>query len=118
MKLFVSYARVDKKYCDQIVALLDIHDVWHDQRLQIGQKWWDEIVRRLHWCEGYIYLLSCGIGGFGVLPPRIRNRAQSLNKPIFPVLIQRGTEIPAQLAQYAVYRFERSSWTCRASSRC
>ncbi len=96
MKLFVSYARVDKNYCDQIIGLLDIHDVWHDQRLRVGQKWWDEIVRRLHWCEGYIYLLSSDSASSDYCH-REYEIAMSLNKPIFPVLIQRGAVIPEEL---------------------
>ena len=47
MRLFVSYARVDKPYCQQVVDLLDVHEVWYDHRLHAGQRWWDEILRRL-----------------------------------------------------------------------
>ena len=58
MRLFISYARVDKPYCVQIAETLDIHSTWFDQRLYAGQHWWREILRRLDWCEGFIYLLS------------------------------------------------------------
>ena len=96
MRLFISYARVDKYYCLQIVDMLDIHDIWYDNRLQVGQQWWDQIRRRLEWCDGFVYLLS---------PDSVRSEyclkeceiAQSLGKPVFPVLIQARTPIPDNL---------------------
>ncbi len=99
MRLFISYARVDKPYCKQIVELLDMHTVWYDQRLHIGQKWWDQIVWRLNWCDGMIYLLSPD----SIASDYCRNEftiAATNNKKIFPVLIHAGTKIPPDLAQY------------------
>lgn len=102
MRLFVSYARVDKPYCIQIVDTLEIHDTWYDQRLYAGQDWWKEILRRLDWCEGFIYLLS---------PESIASEycrrefelAQSLGRHIFPVLVHPETQVPDNLRgiQYA-----------------
>lgn len=99
MKLFISYARVDKPYCSQIVDTLDVHDVWYDQRLHAGQQWWTEIERRLNWCEGIVYLLS---------PDSVRSEycqrelaiARSVGKHVFPVLIHAATAIPQELANY------------------
>src|SRR5690606_11950309 len=102
MRLFVSYARIDKPYCIQIVDTLSVHDVWYDQRLYAGQNWWREIMRRLEWCEGFVYLLS---------PESLESEyckrefelALSMNKHIFPVKIHEDTVIPDSLAdmQYA-----------------
>jgi formylglycine-generating enzyme required for sulfatase activity len=102
MKLFISYARVDKHYCAQIVETLDVHDVWYDRRLHAGMQWWDEIQRRLNWCDGLVYLLS---------PDSVKSEycqkemhiARSLGKHIFPVLIHMSTTIPPELMhiQYA-----------------
>ncbi len=103
MQLFVSYARVDKPYCVQIVHLLeDVHEIWYDARMYAGLHWWPEILRRLDWSEGFIYLMS---------PESIESKycrqefelAQSLGRPIFPVLIHPDTAIPPVLAniQYA-----------------
>ncbi len=102
MQLFISYARVDKYYCSQIIDVIDVHEVWYDNRLHAGQQWWDEIQCRLEWCEGLIYLLS---------PDSVNSKycqmelsiAQSLGKHIFPVLIQPRTEMPDTLKhiQYA-----------------
>jgi hypothetical protein len=102
MRLFISYARVDKPYCQQIVDLLDIHEVWYDHRLHAGQKWWEEILRRLAWCDGIIYLMS---------PDSVNSEycqkelaiAEKLGKHIFPVLIHSSASIPATMReiQYA-----------------
>lgn len=102
MRLFISYARVDKYYCSQIVDMLDVHDIWYDHRLHAGQQWWDEILKELEWCEGFVYLLS---------PDSVSSEycqrelaiALSMQKHVFPVLIQARTPIPESLKhiQYA-----------------
>lgn len=99
MRLFISYARVDKHYCTQIIDLLDTHEIWYDRRLHVGQKWWDEIARRLRWAQGFVYLLS---------PESISSQycqkemdiARRLGKKIFPVIIQPRTPIPDALLEY------------------
>lgn len=97
MRIFVCYARVDKPTCIQVVELLDVHEVWYDQRLTAGQKWWKEIQYRLEWCEGLIYLIS---------PDSLESEycrrefeiAQSLDKHIFPVLIEPDITLPETLS--------------------
>ena len=97
MKLFVSYARVDKPLCKQIAEhLQDVHEVWYDRRLHAGQDWWDEIVRRLRWCDSFVYLLSPE----SVVSPYCQREykiASDAGKPVIPVLIQARTEIPETL---------------------
>lgn len=98
MRLFISYARIDKPFCIQFVNILEVHEVWYDQRLYAGQQWWKEILRRLDWCEGFIYLMS---------PDSVASEyclkeleiAQRLGRVIIPVLIHSETQIPAVLAE-------------------
>jgi formylglycine-generating enzyme required for sulfatase activity len=102
MRLFISYARVDKHFCQQIVDTLDVHDVWYDHRIAAGQRWWEEILKRLTWCDGFVYLLSKE----SVTSEYCKQEfaiAQSLNKHIFPVLIHALTPVPEALKeiQYA-----------------
>lgn len=102
MKLFISYARVDKAFCVQIANHLDIHEIWYDDRLYAGQNWWKEILRRLEWCDIFIYLLSPD----SVSSPYCRQEfeiARKLNKPIMPILIDKDAVIPEKLrdVQYA-----------------
>jgi formylglycine-generating enzyme required for sulfatase activity len=102
MRLFISYARVDKPYCVKIAETLDAHRVWYDDRLYVGQQWWKEILRRLDWCDGFIYLLS---------PESVASKycrkefaiAQNSGRKIFPVVIHEDTDIPKEInhIQYA-----------------
>ena len=102
MRIFVSYARVDKPVCHQVAQLLNIHEVWFDQRLYAGQNWWREILDRLNWCEVFIYLLSPE----SVSSTYCRREFQiavASNKAILPVLIDDKTPLPEELreVQYA-----------------
>jgi hypothetical protein len=88
VKLFISYARVDKLTCENLVRRLSrVHDIWYDHRLHAGQAWWDKILEKLDWCEGLIYLMS---------PESLESEycrkeveiAQGQGKFIFPVTIR------------------------------
>lgn len=97
MRLFISYARVDKYSCTQIVDILNVHEVWYDTRMHVGQHWWSQIQSRLEWCDGLIYLLS---------PDSVASKycqreyaiARSLGKVIFPIVIHPNAPIPPELA--------------------
>ena len=99
MKIFVSYARVDKLYCLRVIEALQAHEIWYDQRLYAGQDWWKEILRRLEWCDAFIYLLS---------PDSVASRycrrelelALRLERDIIPVLIDRHTVLPDSMKSW------------------
>lgn len=104
MRIFISYARVDKPYCTRIVEMLDIHDVWYDYRMYVGDNWWREIVARLHWCDVFIYLLSTD----SLTSKYCREEfeiALGLGKKVLPVLIEEKAHVmlPPQIQelQYA-----------------
>lgn len=99
MKIFVSYARVDKPYCIRIIETLHAHDVWYDQRLYAGQDWWKEILRRLDWCEVFIYLLSPDSVA-SLYCRRELEIALRLKRDIIPVLINRETVLPEKLSEW------------------
>jgi formylglycine-generating enzyme required for sulfatase activity len=97
MRLFVSYARVDKPFCKQVVlTLADAHEVWYDQRLHAGDEWWEEIKKRLRWCDAVLYLLSPESVASEYCQKELEI-ARSLGKIIIPVLIQARTPIPIEL---------------------
>lgn len=106
MRLFISYARIDKPYCVQIIETLDVHDVWYDQRMYAGQNWWQEILRRLNWCEGLIYLVS---------PESLASEycrkeydlARDLGRKIFLVIIRENTIVPDHLAEFPVINLSK-----------
>ena len=105
MKLFISYARVDRPFCEQIVHTLETaHTVWCDRRLHAGKKWWDQIRNRLDWCDRFVYLLS---------PESIESEycqkeyaiARDSGKLIFPVKIQSNAPVPAELLETQMVNF-------------
>lgn len=98
MKLFASYARVDKPYCVDIVSILSVHDVWYDQRMYAGQNWWNEILGRLDWCEGFLYLLSKDSVASEYCNKEYE-LAKSLGRAIIPILIQKDTVLPESLRE-------------------
>ena len=99
MKIFVSYARVDKPYCIRIIETLHAHDVWYDQRLYAGQDWWKEILRRLDWCEVFVYLLSPDSVA-SVYCRRELEIALRLKRDVIPVLINRETVLPESMQEW------------------
>ncbi len=99
MKIFVSYARVDKPYCIRIIETLHAHDVWYDQRLYAGQDWWKEILRRLDWCEVFVYLLSPDSVA-SIYCRRELEIALRLKRDVIPVLINRETVLPASMQEW------------------
>lgn len=96
MKIFVSYARVDKPCCLRVIDTLSAHDVWYDQRLYAGQDWWKEILRRLDWCEVFIYLLSPDSVA-SLYCRRELEIALRLQRDIIPALINRETALPESI---------------------
>ena len=99
MNIFVSYARVDKPYCIRIIETLHAHDVWYDQRLYAGQDWWKEILRRLDWCEVFVYLLSPDSVA-SLYCRRELEIALRLKRDIIPVLINRETVLPENMKEW------------------
>ena len=97
MHLFISYARVDRPYCLQIVNMLEAaHEIWYDHRIRVGQDWWQEIQRQIIACDGFVYLIS---------PESVSSEycqkeydiALTLGKHIFPVLIHPDATMPDAL---------------------
>ena len=98
MRIFISYARIDRPYCVRIVETLNAHEVWFDARLYAGQGWWNEILRRLDWCEGFVYLLSPDSLASDYCR-REYQLAKSLGRHIFPIVIHPNTEVPNGLKE-------------------
>lgn len=96
MKLFFSYARVDKPTANKLIELMQIHEIWYDQRLYSGDNWWTTIVDQIEQAEGFIYLIS---------PDSLKSEycnkefllAANQNKHVFPVLIQPLEDLPEPL---------------------
>jgi XTP/dITP diphosphohydrolase len=100
MKIFVSYSRADKASILEIVQALKIHDVWFDDRLNMGQEWWDEIERQIAASHCFLYVLS---------PESLASEycqkewavARRLGKPVAPVLLK-PAPVPDELSKLQI----------------
>lgn len=98
MNIFISYARVDKPLCIQLVEMLSSHDVWYDQRLYAGQHWWKEILRRLDWCDTFVYLISSESLVSEYCQKEL-DIARRIGREIIPILIQADIELPSDISK-------------------
>lgn len=59
-KIFVSYSRASKDIVEELVQDLtsDDHEIWFDQHLTGGQKWWDNILSEIRKCEIFVVALT------------------------------------------------------------
>jgi hypothetical protein len=59
-RVFISYSRRDQAAVSGVAAALDElgQEVWLDQELSGGQKWWDAILERIRSCDCFIFALS------------------------------------------------------------
>lgn len=94
MRLFVSYRNVNRALVQELVNdISDMgHEVWYDQALEGGQKWWDNILENIRRSDVLLFALS---------PQALDSRAcqieltyaNALHKNILPVLIADGVNI-------------------------
>jgi TIR domain len=88
-KLFVSYARENKRDVDQLVEhLSDLgYETWFDSSLRGGQDWWEEILRRITDCDVFIAIISRD----ALDSTACRHEfewAEALGKPVLPVAVE------------------------------
>lgn len=96
MRLFISYARVDQRFCTQLLDLLEAHEWWYDQRLWAGEQWWQKIMEEIDKCDALLFLLS---------PDSLRSKwcmeeykiAREQGKLIIPIQIEPCDAIPQDL---------------------
>ncbi len=100
MKIFISYAHDDTSRILEFQRALEIHEVWFDHRLSVGQEWWNEIERQIGASHCFVLLLS---------PKSMQSEycqkeldlALKLEKPIAPVMIEE-MPIPERLSKFQV----------------
>jgi TIR domain len=92
--VFVSYSRNDLDIVTQL-----IHDVqavginiWHDQTLTGGQRWWDNILANMRECDIFVFALSPESWDSEACKSELSYAVQ-LGKPILPVLVSDGINI-------------------------
>lgn len=92
--VFISYSRVDQAYARQLGQDLRQRgfDVWIDDRIDYGDRWWHEIVKAIEGCGAVIVIMSPEAESSEWVERELL-LAQRSNKPIFPLLL-RGQEFP------------------------
>ena len=106
MRLFISYAHVDKWQVTMLVQILRDggHDPWFDTHLVAGQDWKEQLAEAIQSCEAFVYALT---------PESVASewcqwefaKAAELGKSIIPVLLQRNTELPTAIASHQYVDF-------------
>ena len=86
--IFVSYSRSDQEPVGRMVAKLQAagYKVWHDQKLNGGQKWWDNILEEIRGCD----VLMCALSAASLESEACRKEleyAVALGKTPIPVQI-------------------------------
>lgn len=111
MKVFVSYSRYNLDIVTQLTA--DLRDVgvniWYDQKLSGGQKWWDQILAGLRDCDIFIFALSPQSLESEACKSELGYVAQ-LNKFILPVQVSDGVNLnflPPPLNEFQVTDYRK-----------
>lgn len=87
-RLFISYARENKPDVDALVRDVESlgYETWLDSSLRGGQKWWDEILRRIADSDVFIAVVSAQSLN-SVACRRELEWASALNKPVLPLAV-------------------------------
>lgn len=92
--VFVSYSRQDKGYVEDLVGDLRQRgfDVWLDDRIDYGERWWQVIVQAIRECAAFVVVMSPDSEASEWVHREVR-LAQREQKRVMPLLL-RGKEFP------------------------
>ncbi len=87
--IFISYSRTDQSYARKLAEELRqrAFEVWIDDRIDYGSRWWRTIVKAIHNCAAFIVVMSPAAEESDWVEKEIM-LAQDEKKPIFPLLLQ------------------------------
>lgn len=94
MKIFISYRSVNLNLVENLITdLRDMgHEIWYDQHIEGGQKWWDNILENIRLCNLMIVALTPQL--LDSYPCRLEyTYANAIRKPILPVLLSAEVNI-------------------------
>lgn len=106
-KLFISYSRADVEWTRELREALEAEgfDCWMDeQRIEVGKKWWDEILAAVESCDFLLFILSSksAVSGFCLEELKYASR---LHVPIFPMRIEKDCPIPEIIKDIQVLEY-------------
>lgn len=105
--IFISYSRIDQEYTRRLGQDIRNHgfDVWMDDRIDFGDRWWQTIVKAIRECNAFLVVMSPEAEKSEWVEREVL-LAQREKKPVFPVLL-RGREFALLItAQYTDARQE------------
>ncbi len=108
-KLFVSYARENKRDIDQLVEHLNMmgYSTWVDEALRGGQDWWQEILQRIADSDAFIATISHAALN-STACQRELDWAEALGKPVVPVAIEpRALALPSRIVRRQIINYSR-----------
>jgi hypothetical protein len=93
-RIFVSYSRTNLGVVTQLIKHAKDAgiDIWYDQALTGGQRWWDNILAEIRDCDIFVLALSPESWDSEACKSELAYVAQ-LGKPILPVLVSDGINI-------------------------
>jgi len=93
-RVFVSYSRNNLDAVSQLIKhMKDCGvDMWYDQALTGGQRWWDNILTNIRECDIFVFALSPESWDSEACKSELAYVVQ-LGKPIIPVLVSDGINI-------------------------
>jgi hypothetical protein len=93
-RVFVSYSRNNLEAVTQLIKhMKDVGlEMWYDQALTGGQRWWDNILSNIRECDIFVFALSPESWDSEACKSELAYVVQ-LGKPILPVLVSEGINI-------------------------
>lgn len=102
MRLYISYAQSDAPYCMELVECLHgVHELWYDERRSVDAGWRQEIHRRVHWCDAFLYIVSAESLTSRYCQDELR-LAKEANRIILSLQIETALSLPAEFDRHSV----------------
>lgn len=94
MKLFISYARTNRKQVEELQDVLERsgHDAWFDDEITAGDDWWNMILTSIESCDIFVFALTPESTNSEACHAEFQY-AVTLNKPILPIMLKQA-ELP------------------------
>ena len=109
--IFISYARKDRAQVGALSETLRLlgNQVWLDESLTGGAKWWAEILKQIEQCDIFLYVLSRSSLKSEACTAE-KAYALDLRKPLLPVMVEPvgAASLPADLAQLHIVNYTHS----------
>lgn len=107
--IFVSYSHKDKEFVHNLHKDLENEgfEVWIDDRIDFGDEWPIVIQEKLDACDAFILVASENAYKSKWVQKEV-TRAQRIDKPFFPILLQGEAWLSIETTQYADVRWGKS----------